>query len=174
MRRGAVKPGYIIVSILIVAAVSIPYAVGKSRVSDENKTLQKIYSYGDKVISYIRDKNSTKLQSEIMIDGHRMDLEDVALFLETVNMESTQGSNKWEGYKTKDNNITIFGSIKGKSNSKRVDMMLIKRGDKLLVKAIHIGDKGLESSKKGFPLDSMGIDDLGDMNGSSLEVKSER
>ena len=157
MRRGAVKSGYIIVFVAIVAAVFIPYTVGKSRVADENKTLQKIYKFGDRVLSYIRDKKSTGLQNEIMLDGHHIDLEDVALFLETVSIDSTQGSSNWEGYKVKDDNITIFGSVKGDDRPKKVDMILIKKGDRLLVKSIHIGDKELNSSDKGFPLDYKGI-----------------
>ena len=169
-RKSAIKPGYIIVALLIISAVAIPYAIGKSRVADNNRTLQKIYKFGDRVLDYIRDKNSTKLQSEIMVDGHRIDLEDVALFLETVSIDSTQVSSSWEGYRADDNNITIFGSIKGKSNSKRVNMMLIKRGDKLLVKAIHIGNSGLNSSDRGFPLDEKEkgfIDSLSEDNMSS-------
>lgn len=157
-RRGAIKPGYIIVAFLVISAIFIPYAIGQSRVADNNKTLQNIYKFGDRVLNYIKDRNITKLQSEIMLNGHQIDLEDVALFLETVSLDSTQASAGWKGYKADDNNITIFGSIKYNDNAKRVNIMLIKKGNKLLVKAIHIGSSELNSSDRGFPLNEKEID----------------
>ena len=173
MRKGAVKIGYIVIIVLIFVAVFIPYTIGQSKIADENKTLQKIYSYGDRVLSYIKNSQSTKLQNEILIDGHHIDLEQVALFVDTVSVKTNINRHKWEGYKSTDGNITIYGSIYGsikdKSNPQKIDMMLIKKGDKLLVKAIHIGNQKLESKNREFPLNDNYIDDLNDDNISEIE-----
>ena len=169
MRRGAVKIAHIVVIILILMAVFIPYTIGQSKIADENKTLQKLYSYGDRVLSYISNSESTKLQNEILVDGHHIDLEQVALFVDTVSVETDINRHKWEGYKSTDGNITIYGSIKDEANPQKMDMMLIKKGNKLLVKAIHIGNQKIESKNREFPLNDDYIDDLNDDNISEIE-----
>ena len=159
-KRGSIKPGYIILILASIAAIYIPYSIGKQKEQQRKEAIKRIYSYGDRILHYIKDKDSIKLQNDILLNGKEVDLEDVALFLDTISLDTIEGS-KWEGYSIKENNITIHGKIKDTISPKRVDMMLIKKGDRLLLKAIHIGNSKLVSTQKEFPLNDRELTALG-------------
>ena len=155
MRERLKKPGYWIlfsISILLAFYLYEP-SEGKVKKSEENRTVQKIFGFADTVFEALKKRDSYELQRHFSKEERRkIALEDVAFFLDTVEFDRNISA-VWNDCNVSDENVSLSGTAKGDGKNYRVQMMLIHKGDRIVLKAIRVGEKSLSGHNIGFPFE---------------------
>ncbi len=150
------RPGY---WILFLALISV-YFYHRFQVEEklqQREALLNLYrSYGQSVLSDLREKNFLALQNRFGEEGEkRIDLEKIALFIDTLHMEG-EGNVQWDLIRGEDGNLTLSGKLTKEGNvSYPIDLFLARRGGKIILKQLRVGHRELAPSQPSFPLDTM-------------------
>ena len=167
--RQFLKPIYIIISIII--AITIYFTLFHDSSEDEErrkreKVVEELYKMGDKIIEYIKKANPVEIQNKLFKNNKGVDLEDIALFIDTASI-SQDSRCKWDRCDINSSAITLKGHINNDMNNKNVDIMLIKRGKRVILKAIHIDNNSLTEKSSNFPFNITQYEDINNTKGVS-------
>jgi len=167
--RQFLKPIYIIISIII--AITIYFTLFHDSSEDEErrkreKVVEELYKMGDKIIEYIKKANPVEMQNKLFKNNKGVDLEDIALFIDTASI-SQDSRCKWDRCDINSSAITLKGHINNDMNNKNVDIMLIKRGKRVILKAIHIDNNSLTEKSSNFPFNITQYEDINNTKGVS-------
>lgn len=84
----------------------------------------------------------------------RVSLEDIALFVSTLHLDRNPRA-RWRGWEEKEGNITLHGRVLLEGNvSYPMDLMVVKRGEEVLLNRLRVGSHTLELRPEGFPFDT--------------------
>ncbi len=168
--RQFLKPIYIIISIII--AITIYFTLFHDSSEDEERrkreeVVKELYKMGDKIIEYIKRANPVEIQNRLFKNNKGVDLEDIALFIDTASI-SQDSRCKWDRCDIDINSsaVTLKGHIDNNIH-KKVDIMLIKRGKRVILKAIHIDDNSLTEKSAKFPFNITRYEDINNTKGVS-------
>ena len=148
------RPGYIAIALIVVTI----YFYGKYKKMEikrhHNSTANIYKSYGEDILISLKDGDFSKLQSSFDVDGKKsITLEDIATFVATLHLDRV-GSAKWKQIDKNEGNISMSGDlVVDSSTTYPIDMMIVKRGDKLILKNMIINGQVLQTKKVNFPLD---------------------
>lgn len=167
--RQFLKPIYIIISIII--AITIYFTLFHDSSEDEERrkreeVVKELYKMGDKIIEYIKKANPVEMQNKLFKNNKGVDLEDIALFIDTASI-SQDSRCKWDRCDINSSAITLKGHINNDMNNKNVDIMLIKRGKRVILKAIHIDNNSLTEKSSNFPFNITQYEDINNTKGVS-------
>jgi hypothetical protein len=148
------RPGYIAIA-LIVTTIYFYGQYKKREIKRHKDAILNIYkSYGEDILGSLKENDLSKLQSSFDInDKKSITLEDIATFVATLHLDKV-GDAKWNKIEAKDGNISMSGDLlvdNGKTYP--IDMMIVKRQDKLILKKMIINGQALQTKKVNFPLD---------------------
>jgi len=149
------RPGYWIV-LLAVLTVYFYQAYQKREEAARREALFRLYrSYGEEVLGSIREGNLTGLQERFRMGKEgRVSLEDIALFVSTLHLDRNPRA-RWRGWEEKEGNITLHGRVLLEGNvSYPMDLMVVKRGEEVLLNRLRVGSHTLELRPEGFPFDT--------------------
>jgi hypothetical protein len=152
------RPGYwILLLIALVYGIYISDSSPKTEIGKEIDTgLERVSSYADRIFEDLRRRDSYAVQNYFSpSERKKIALEDVALFIDTIDMEENTSAH-WSEYNVSGENIELTGTAEGGKKRYRVQMMLIRRGDKVMLRALRVGDKSLSGKNRGFPFDYIG------------------
>ena len=164
------RPGYIAIALIIV----VIYFYGQYKKIElkrhQEAILNTYRSYGEDILDSIKAGDFSKLQNSFDIDKNQnITLEDIATFVETLHLDRI-GNTKWSKIEAKDGNISLSGDLVIDSKTTYpIDMMIIKRGDRLILKKMIVNGKALQTKKFNFPLDS--YFEANDSNNSKVLIK---
>ena len=167
--RQFLKPIYIIISIII--AITIYFTLFHDSSEDEERrkreeVVKELYKMGDKIIEYIKRANPVEIQNRLFKNNKGVDLEDIALFIDTASI-SQDSRCKWDRCDINSSAVTLKGHIDNDMNNKKVDIMLIKRGKRVILKAIHIDNNSLTEKSSNFPFNITQYEDINNTKGVS-------
>jgi len=167
--RQFLKPIYIIISIII--AITIYFTLFHDSSEDEERrkreeVVKELYKMGDKIIEYIKRANPVEIQNRLFKNNKGVDLEDIALFIDTASI-SQDSRCKWDRCDINSSAVTLKGHIDNDMNNKNVDIMLIKRGKRVILKAIHIDNNSLTEKSSNFPFNITQYEDINNTKGVS-------
>jgi len=133
---------------------------------EHQKALMRIYqSYGESLLNDFKKRELLALQSRFR-DSQGIDLEEIALFIDTLHLDRVSKS-KWKRLKISGSNIEFRGHLKLDDNSNYpIDIFLVKRDNKILLKSIKIDKYELKDTKESFPLKCNCMLSLVDKNNS--------
>jgi len=160
------RPGYWIVLLAIITVLAYrQFQINEAKAREE--ALMKLYrSYGESVLSDLRAHRLLALQNRFGEEGEqRIDLEDIALFIDTLHLDRARHT-RWQNLKSSGNNMQLSGELQLDGNlSYPIDMIVIKRGERILLRGVKVGGKELKLDREGFPLES--VTPTNESNGSS-------
>ena len=155
MLRRLKRPGYWIVLLVVITVMAYrQFQVNEAKAREE--ALVKLYqSYGESILSDLHDRKLLALQHRFGEEGERrIDLEDIALFIETLHLDRS-GQTRWRNLKSHGDNLELSGELNLEGNlSYPIDMMIVKRGDRIVLRRMHVGGRELKLDREGFPLES--------------------
>jgi hypothetical protein len=160
MLRRLRRPGYWII-LLIVLTVYF-YRAYQVREQQRREALFRLYrSYGEEVLGSLRERNLTALQRRFPSgENGRISLEDIAMFVTTLHLDKSPGC-RWKDWEENEGNVTLHGDLILEGNlSYPLDMMMVKRGNELLLNRLRVGPRTLELHRKEFPFTSCGEENL--------------
>jgi hypothetical protein len=154
MLRRLKRPGYIAVA-LIVLTIYFYGQYKKIELKRHREAILNTYkSYGEDILGNIKSRDLTTLQNRFEIDHKKsITLEDIATFISTFHLDRI-GDARWRRIDNSDGNISMSGDlVVDKNITYPIDMMIVKRGDSLILKKMVINGEVLETKKIDFPLD---------------------
>jgi hypothetical protein len=160
------RPGYIAIALIVV----VIYFYGQYKKIELKRHQEAIInsykSYGEDILDSIKAGDFSKIQSSFEIDKSKnLTLEDIATFIETLHLDRI-GDAKWTKIETNSSNISMSGDLVVDRNiTYPIDMMIVKRGNKLILKRMIVNGKALQTKRVNFPLNI--IEDSNDSNSSS-------
>jgi hypothetical protein len=149
------RPGYWIVLLALLTVYFYHAYQKREEVQRREAMLRLFQTYGEEVLGSIREGNLTDLQRHFRSgrDG-RVSLEDIALFVSTLHLDRNPRA-RWESWEEREGNVTLHGKVLLEDNaSYPMDMMVIKRGDQVLLNRLRVGPRTLELRPEGFPFDA--------------------
>ena len=167
--RQFLKPIYIAISIIIAMTIYLTLFHDSSEDEEKRKrekVVEELYKMGDKIIEYIKKANPVEIQNRLFKNNRGVDLEDIALFIDTASI-SQDSRCKWDRCDINSSAVTLKGHIDNDINNKKVDIMLIKRGDRVILKAIHIDNNSLTEKSSNFPFNITQYEDINSTKGVS-------
>ncbi len=151
------RPGYWIVALALLT-VYFYHAYQKREERERREALFHLYqSYGTDLIASLGAKEFEKVRSLFAPERgtKRLSLEDIALFVTTAHLEKGHSS-QWKSFEENESAATLHGILNLEGNlSYPMDLMLVKRGGKVLLKRFKIGGKTLELRPSMFPLNTL-------------------
>ena len=151
------RPGY---RILLLAIVSIYFyhLYQKHEEERHRQALLNLYrTYGEKVLGEIREGNLSGVQ-QYFAPGEegRISLEEIALFVTTLHLDRSHEARWRELKEGEEGSISMTGDLLLEGNiSYPLDMMVVRRGKRILLKRLHVGPRTLELQTEGFPFRSV-------------------
>jgi hypothetical protein len=149
------RPGYWIV-LLALLTIYFYQAYQKREEAERREALFRLYrSYGEEVLGCIREGNLTEIQERFGAGkSGRVSLEDIALFVSTLHLDRSPRA-RWKEWEEKEGNVTLRGELLLEGNvSYPMDMMVVKRGEEVLLNRLRVGSRTLELRPEGFPFES--------------------
>ena len=146
------RPGYWIVFLAIFTIFF--YSLHQKREEERrHRALLTLYrSYGQEILKGLREGNFTGIQQRFADESEGgVSLEDVTLFVTTLHIDRSTKAD-WKELELKGDSAVLKGELKVDGNtSYPLDMMVVRRGGRLLLRRLHIGPKNLELRRDGFP-----------------------
>ena len=152
MFRRLRRPGYWIVLLAILTV----YFYRQYRHHEELQRIEamkRLYqSYGESFLGRLGEGNFTGCQSCFDREGNAsIALEYIALFVETLHLDRPHNV-RWKNLSESNGTVTLSGELSLEGNeSYPIDIMVVRRGDKVLMRRVHIGTKTLQLHTEGFP-----------------------
>jgi hypothetical protein len=164
------RPGYIAIA-LIVITIYFYGQYKKMEIKRHKEAIINTYkSYGEDILSSLKSKDLSKLQSSFETDNKKsITLEDIATFVATLHLDKI-GDARWNKIEARDGNISMSGDLLvDQGITYPIDMMIVKRKDKLILKKMIVNGKALQTKRIDFPLDSW--IDSNDTNSGKVLIK---
>jgi len=150
------RPGYWIVLLAIITVLAYrQFQVNEAKAREE--ALMQLYrSYGESVLSDLQSRRLLALQNRFGKEGERrLDLEDIALFIDTLHLDRA-GEPRWRNLKSSGKNMELSGELQLDGNlSYPIDMIIVREGERILLRGLKVGGKELKLDREGFPLESV-------------------
>jgi hypothetical protein len=149
------RPGYWIL-LLVFLTGYFYHAYQKREEAERREALFRLYrSYGEEVLGSIREGNLTGLQERFRRGKEgRVSLEEIALFVTTLHLDRNPRA-RWKGWEEKEGNVTLRGELTLEGNlSYPMELMVVKRGEEVLLNRLQVGSRTLELRPEGFPFDA--------------------
>ena len=149
------RPGYwILLLIALIYGIYISDSSAKNEIEKKMDTgLERVSSYADRIFEDLRRRDSYAVQNYFSpSERKKIALEDVALFIDTIDMDENVSAH-WNECNISGVNIELSGTAKSEERSYRVQMILICKGDDVMLRALRVGDTNLSGKNRGFPFD---------------------
>ena len=149
------RPGYWILLLVLITVYFYHRFQVQERMQRREARLNLYRSYGQSLLSDLQGKNLLALQKRFGEEGaKRIDLEKIALYLDTLHMEGS-GSVRWDVVRGEEGNISLSGRLTQDGNvSYPIDLFLARRGGTIILKKLRVGHWELAPSRPTFPLDT--------------------
>jgi len=144
---------YIAIAFILIFLTIYSYRQFKlNEAREHQEALMRIYqSYGESLLNDFKKRELLALQSRFR-DSKGIDLEEIALFIDTLHLDRASKT-KWRHLKIDSSNIEVRGDLNLDNNvDYPIDIFLVKRDNKILLKSIKIDKYELKVTKKSFPL----------------------
>lgn len=155
MLRRLRRPGYWIV-LLALLTVYFYQQYQKREAEQRREARFRLYqSYGASILGELGEGNLTKIHKRLLSAGEgEIALEDIAMFVSTLHLERSPRA-RWKAWEENEENVTLHGElVLDENGSYPMDMMIVKKGDKVLLHRLRVGPKILELKKEGFPFNT--------------------
>jgi len=151
------RPGYWILFLALITVYFYHRFQVEEKLQQREALLNLYRSYGQSVLSDLRGKNFLALQNRFGEEGEKkIDLEKIALFIDTLHMEG-EGKVQWDLIRGEEGNLTLSGKLTREGNvSYPIDLFLVKRGKKILLRKMKVGNRELAPEHQSFPLNLSG------------------
>jgi len=156
MLRRLRRPGYWIV-LFALLSVYFYHLYQKKEEERHRQALLNLYrTYGEEVLGEMHEGNLSGVQRYFASgEEGRISLEDIALFVSTLHLDQNHKI-RWSDVQEGEGNITMQGSLILEGNmSYPMDMMVVRQGDRILLRRLHVGSRTLELHPEGFPFRSV-------------------
>jgi hypothetical protein len=146
------RPGYWIVLLAILTL----YFYRQHRHHEELQRIEaerRLYqSYGESFLGQLGEGNLSGCQSCFDREKNAtIPLEDIALFVETLHLERPHRV-RWKNLSENNDTVTLSGDLTLEGNrSYPIDIMIVRRGNKILMRKVHVGPRTLQLHTEGFP-----------------------
>jgi hypothetical protein len=112
-------------------------------------------TYGEEIFGAMRSGDYYSLQSRFVPEARReIALEDIALFVSTLHLEKSS-STRLKEVREKEGNISVVGEVMLEGNiSYPVEIIVVRRRGKILLRRLRIGKKILQMNRHPFPLET--------------------
>lgn len=152
MLRRLRRPGYWIVLLAILAAYFYRQHLHQEELQRIEAKKRLYQSYGERFVGQLSEGNFTGCQSCFDREGNAsIALEDIALFVDTLHLDRPHTLH-WRDLKENNGTVTLSGEMILDGNaSYPIDVIVVKRGEKLLMRRLRVGPKTLQLHPEGFP-----------------------
>jgi hypothetical protein len=152
MFRRLRRPGYWIV---LFALLSVYFYRQYRHHEGQQRQAAKIRlyrTYGERVLQGLKEGNFTGIQQHFASGREgRISLEDIALFVTTLHLDRGHEA-RWKELKEGEGKVMMRGDLILEGNvSYPMDMMVVRRGNKILLKKLHVGPQTLQLHPEAFP-----------------------
>ena len=149
------RPGYWIVLVAVLTVMAYrQFQVNEAKARKE--AVMNLYrTYGESVLSDLRHRHLLALQNRFGEEGERhIDLEEIAFFIDTLHLDRS-GQTRWQNLKNSGTNLELSGELRLEGNlSYPIDIMIVKQGERILLRSVKVGGQVLKMVREGFPLES--------------------
>ncbi len=155
MLRRLRRPGYWIVLFALLSVYFYRQHLQREAAQRLAAKIELYHTYGETVLQGLSEGNFSGIQQHFT-RGNKggISLEDIALFVTTLHLDRSPKA-QWREWKKKGGEVTMKGQLTLEGNlSYPVDMMVVRRGNKILLKKLHVGPKTLQLRPEGFPFRS--------------------
>ncbi|ADV46014.1 hypothetical protein [Nitratifractor salsuginis] len=152
MLRRLRRPGYWIVLLAILAVYFYRQYLHQEELQRLEAKKRLYQSYGERFLGQLGEGNFTGCQSCFDREGNAsIALEDIALFVETLHLDRPH-TLRWKNLNENNDTVTLSGELTLDGNgSYPIDIMVVRRGKKILMRKVHVGPKTLQLHHEGFP-----------------------
>ena len=152
MFRRLRRPGYWIVFFALLSVYFYRQYRHHEAQQRQAAKMQLYRTYGETVLKGLEEGNFTGIQQHFASGREgQISLEDIALFVTTLHLDRSHET-QWKELNEGEGKVTMRGNLILEGNvSYPMDMMVVRRGNKILLKKLHVGPQTLELHSEGFP-----------------------